>query len=123
MLKRSIHSSAFASRAYETKPYAGVITMFRAKQVPDWKGMDFSDLTNGWGRFVQRVDVEVVDSTHQFMFDEPAVRELATKFKACLHRAQQRQLMRASRISTMGGRISRISNPPPAPTTVRPRSE
>jgi thioesterase domain-containing protein len=121
-VKKVVEANQQASRSYEVKPYPGVIAMFRAKQQPDWRGMDFSDLTNGWGRFAKRVDVEVVDSTHQFMFDEPAVRELATKFKACLHRAQQRQVMRASRVSTMGGRVSRLSSPALSPATARRKS-
>jgi thioesterase domain-containing protein len=121
-VKKVVEANQRASRSYDVKPYPGVITMFRAKQQPDWRGMDFSDLTNGWGRFAKRVDVEIVDSVHQFMFDEPAVLELAAKFKVCLHRAQQRQAMRASRVSTLGGKVSRLSNPPPPPSTL-PRSE
>jgi aspartate racemase len=121
-LRKVIGANQRASRSYEPQPYPGVITLFRASQQPNWPGMDFSDLTNGWKRFAARVDVEVVDATHQHMFDEPAVQELVRKFSACQQRAYQRTALRVSRISTMGGTPTRVSDPsiPPRPSSQRP---
>lgn len=86
-LQRVIAANQKASRRYVVKPYAGTICLFRAQQKPDWPGMDFSDETNGWGRYAQHVEVEHIDSNHQQLFEEPAVRELAKKFSARHRRA------------------------------------
>jgi len=48
--------------------------------VPDWAGRDFSDLTNGWRKHAAYVDVEVIDATHNSLFADPAVQDLARRF-------------------------------------------
>jgi amino acid adenylation domain-containing protein len=110
-------ASERASRSYDVQPYSGIVTLFRAGTQPEWPGMDFSDPKNGWGRYVRRVDVEVVDAEHQQIFDEPCVFDTARRFEAHLLRAHERVSMRSSRLSTMGGKRIRTgtTDPPVAP--------
>jgi thioesterase domain-containing protein len=121
-LQLVVHANQTASRSYEVHPYPGTVTLFRASLQPIWPGMEFDDVTNGWDRFAERVDVEVVDTNHMRMFDEPAVRELARKFESCLGRAYQRTALRASRVSTIGGTPRRTSISAQRVSTERPRS-
>jgi thioesterase domain-containing protein len=79
-LQDVIRANRYASRSYKVRPYRGIVTMFRAGDVPDWAGRDFSDLTNGWSKHASHVDVEVIDATHNSLFADPAVQALARRF-------------------------------------------
>lgn len=85
-LQDVIRANRYASRTYKIKPYRGVVTMFRAADVPYLPGRDVSDLSNGWSKHAH-VDVEVIDATHNSLFGEPAVRCLAQRFLERFHRA------------------------------------
>lgn len=99
-LHSTIIESAFyrALAAYDTKPYDGVITLYRPKLTPlhvfspDRQiNIDrrFIYHDNGWGPFAQRVDVTEVPGTHDSMVLEPNVRVLAAHLRRALDRTEE----------------------------------
>ena len=62
-----------ALRDYVPRPYAGKVTLFRAKTRPLLS--DYSD-DLGWGRFVSTVDVRPIDGNHDTILHPPCVGEL-----------------------------------------------
>ena len=95
----SLHSrvieAAFyrALEKYETRPYPGVITLYRPKLTPlHVFGPDrqinidrrFIYPDNGWGPYAERVDVTEVPGDHDRMVLEPAVRVLASNIRGKL---------------------------------------
>jgi thioesterase domain-containing protein/acyl carrier protein len=73
------------SSRYVPAAYAGRLTLFRARAVPQAIGTDFSDPYLGWGRLAARgVDVRPVPGDHLSLLDEPHVGALAMSLRACL---------------------------------------
>jgi thioesterase domain-containing protein len=74
-----------AMLAYRPKPFAGRITLFRARKQP----LLLYDPTLGWGDFAREgVSVNVVPGTHETILEEPVVHVLARELKICLLEAQ-----------------------------------
>jgi thioesterase domain-containing protein len=78
---------------YELRPWPGVITLFRPKlDVAHVLGpgrmtnarREFVFHDNGWGPYVERVDVHEVPGDHDSMVLEPNVRVLAAKLRKCI---------------------------------------
>lgn len=70
---------------YQPKPYAGHITLFRAKKQP----LFCVDPALGWEKLAREgVAVNVIPGTHEKMLQEPNVQILAAELRACLAEAQ-----------------------------------
>lgn len=78
---------------YTVRPYPGVLTLFRPKleiehvlgpgrMINSQREFVFPD--NGWGPYVQRLDVYEVPGNHDSMVLEPNVRVLANKLQQCI---------------------------------------
>jgi thioesterase domain-containing protein len=95
----ALHSTAIeaafyrALERYDTKPYDGVITLYRPalsplhvfgpdRQINIDRRFIYDD--NGWGPFCQRIDVTEVPGDHSGMVLEPNVRVLAGHLRAQL---------------------------------------
>ena len=87
-IRNVIEANERASRNYKTKPYSGKITLLRASILPNWRGVDFSDTTNGWSQFAESVDVRPVNCRHQHILDHPALDEVVEVFRERLQAAQ-----------------------------------
>jgi phthiocerol/phenolphthiocerol synthesis type-I polyketide synthase D len=75
--------------AYRPEPYAGRVLLFRALTNPDWPGMVFDDVTNGWQELARGgVQVVSVPGMHQQLLDPPWVDTLAAEFSRALAHAQ-----------------------------------
>ncbi len=73
------HWRAFV--AYKPRPYPGSAYLFRVKKQP----LGAFDMDLEWKQFIQNgLHVHVVPGTHDGIFDEPFVRELASQMKTCL---------------------------------------
>jgi thioesterase domain-containing protein/acyl carrier protein len=82
-----------ALERYTLRPYPGVVTLFRPKlEVAHVLGAgrmtnarrEFVFHDNGWGAYVDRLDVHEVPGDHDSMVLEPNVRVLATKLQKCI---------------------------------------
>ena len=74
---------------YKPKPYAGEITLFRAKK----QGLTNFNHTLGWEALVDgRVEVTVIPGTHESMLQEPNVQIIATELKKLLIDAQSKHI-------------------------------
>ena len=74
-----------AAKAYVPQAYPGVVTLFRATEAPEsWLRSATTDPQLGWGQVAGAVKVEEIPCHHFNLFDEPYVRILAEKLKACL---------------------------------------
>jgi amino acid adenylation domain-containing protein len=67
--------------AYEVKPYAGEITVLRAKRQPLWCSYD---PTLGWGQYSEHTSIRLVAGSHRTLLDEPYVRSLARELQRAL---------------------------------------
>jgi amino acid adenylation domain-containing protein/non-ribosomal peptide synthase protein (TIGR01720 family) len=76
-----------AVRKYEPRLYPGGLTLFRAEQQPD---TDWAQSpTFGWSKFVRGpVEVHYVPGHHDNIIVEPYVKELGSKLRQCLAKAQ-----------------------------------
>jgi amino acid adenylation domain-containing protein len=75
-----------AHTAYEPKPYAGRVTLFRAMEQP--RGI-YENRTLGWGPLVKGgLDIYDTPGHHGAIVREPRSRVLAVQLKAALHKAQ-----------------------------------
>ncbi len=86
---------------YEPKPWNGRAHLFRARldDAIEWSGIKLeNDL--GWQHLVQELAVAEVTGDHNSMCEEPHVRVLADRVRACLDEANQRMTKKT---------------PPPAP--------
>jgi thioesterase domain-containing protein/acyl carrier protein len=73
------------SHHYEPAHYSGRLTLFRASDVPEVVGTDFSDPYLGWGRWVAGgIEVRPVPGDHISLLEEPQVRALGLSLRACL---------------------------------------
>ena len=70
-----------ACRDYVPRPYAGKLTLFRAKTRPLLGGC-FDDL--GWGRYVGAVDVRSINGDHETILHPPHVGELTRQLAELL---------------------------------------
>lgn len=89
-IRQVVRANDRAAVTFRPAKYPGRVHLFRATLTPeDWIGRRFDDETNGW-RTVAEGGVEVIPiaGTHQFIFDEPAVLDLAPKFAKALGEAQ-----------------------------------
>jgi thioesterase domain-containing protein/acyl carrier protein len=99
----ALHSTAIeaafyrALDAYEVKPYAGTITLYRPRLNPVHvfgpdrlanadRRLLFHD--NGWGELCEHIDVSEVPGDHDRMVLEPSVRVLADRLRAALDEAE-----------------------------------
>jgi thioesterase domain-containing protein/acyl carrier protein len=73
--------------AYSPRPYAGQVTLFRARK----QRLLNLDPTSGWGDLAASVVVNVIPGTHENMLEEPHVHALASELKTCLIEAQARR--------------------------------
>ncbi|MDQ3738475.1 MAG: SDR family NAD(P)-dependent oxidoreductase [Actinomycetota bacterium] len=100
-LHSTVIESAFyrAIDRYETRPWDGVITLYRPKLTPlHMLGPDrqinihrrFIYDDNGWGPFCRRIDVIEVPGDHDAMVLEPNVRVLAAHLRQALQQADER---------------------------------
>ena len=72
---------------YHPQPYAGEITLFRAKK----QGLSNFNHSLGWDALVgDRVNVTVVPGTHESMLQEPNVQIVAAKLRSLLEVAAQK---------------------------------
>jgi amino acid adenylation domain-containing protein len=72
---------------YHPEPYAGEITLFRAKK----QGLSNFAHTLGWDVLAgDRVNVTVIPGTHESMLQEPSVQIVATKLRALLQDSANR---------------------------------
>ncbi len=83
---RTLRTHTEAWRHYTPQPYAGQITLFRAKEQPEHAALE-PDM--GWGRFaLGGVEIHHVPGDHLSMIHEPHVQILAERLKQCLDQAQ-----------------------------------
>ena len=73
-----------AAEEYHPSFYDGPLHLFRAMRVPDWPGCRFDDPLCGWGSLAPKIEVIPIDSYHQNMMDEPAVREVGARLEAVI---------------------------------------
>jgi thioesterase domain-containing protein/acyl carrier protein len=93
-----------AARKYEGRTYGEQITLFRATEVDQnmlrefqEAGVDYFEPTFGWSSFsTEPVNVEQVPGYHETMLQEPHVRVLAQRLKACLAKAEMAELVEIS---------------------------
>jgi thioesterase domain-containing protein len=72
---------------YYPAPYAGEITLFRAKK----QGLSNFNHTLGWDTLAaDRVNVTVIPGTHESMLQEPNVQIVATKLRNLLEASAKR---------------------------------
>jgi amino acid adenylation domain-containing protein len=77
-----IEANLRASRCYVPKPYAGRLTLFRARTQPFFCGHR-ADL--GWSKFARGgVATHIIPGTHDSILKEPHVKTLAEGFRAAL---------------------------------------
>jgi thioesterase domain-containing protein len=88
VLRRVSVAHEHALRTYRASAYDGSLHLFRAALQPDWEGVVFDDVTNGWGALARGgVEVVTVPGTHQFILDPPWVHTLTAEFAKALRRA------------------------------------
>jgi oxalate---CoA ligase len=86
-VRDDFHYHRWLSLQYVPAAYAGRLTVFRASDVPQVIGTDFSDPCLGWGRFATGdIEVRPVPGNHLSLLREPHVGALARSLKACLDR-------------------------------------
>jgi amino acid adenylation domain-containing protein len=86
-IHRVMRANRDAIARYVYERYPGRIVLFRALRRPSWAGLSFDDPQNGWGSVVEGgVDVVPIDGSHQRMFDEPAVQQVAENLRKILER-------------------------------------
>ena len=87
-LNRSISAALVSYQAYQFRPYRGSLTLIRAGDNPSYLGG--TDSTRGWGKVaLGGVDVHIVSGTHDTLFQQPNVAEVARHLRCCLSRAHQ----------------------------------
>jgi thioesterase domain-containing protein len=67
----------------------GTGTLFRAREesaIGLWTGVEV-DEKNGWGRYLDSVDLQICPGNHTTLCEEPHVRKLASKLRDALDRA------------------------------------
>ncbi|EEF60979.1 Thioesterase [Pedosphaera parvula Ellin514] len=64
-----------------SKPYAGKVTLFRTRGQPLFCSLD-DDFC--WGALVGALEIRRIPGSHESIFMEPDVKELANELKACL---------------------------------------
>jgi acyl-CoA synthetase (AMP-forming)/AMP-acid ligase II/thioesterase domain-containing protein/acyl carrier protein len=80
--REAMEANLRASREYVCQPYAGRVTLFRARTRPLFRPLQ-ADL--GWGKLAQHgVDVRVVPGHHGSILKEPYVRRLAVQLQEAL---------------------------------------
>jgi thioesterase domain-containing protein len=71
-----------AAGAYLPRPFAGMITLFRAEGPSDVVGVELTEPTMGWGSLAESgLKVHSIPGTHDAIFREPHVRVLAEKLE------------------------------------------
>jgi hypothetical protein len=67
-----------------SRPYGGRVTLFRTKGQPMFCSLE-EDF--GWGKLVRGgVDIQMIAGSHESIFIEPNVRQLAGRLKSCLNK-------------------------------------
>ncbi len=85
-VKQVRRSCALAETNYRVQPYAGKILLFRAAE-RGLRGLE--DPGAGWEKYaLGGVEVHELDGDHGNILNEPGVRSLAAKLRACLDGAQ-----------------------------------
>jgi acyl transferase domain-containing protein/thioesterase domain-containing protein len=81
---------AVAEGRYRATPWpGGKGTLFRAREesaIGLWTGVEV-DERNGWGRYLDSVEVQLCSGNHTTLCEEPHVRKLAAKLRDALDRA------------------------------------
>jgi thioesterase domain-containing protein len=81
-IRDDFHYHFWLSGRYTPAPYAGRLTLFRATDVPEIVGTDFSDPYLGWGRLAAGgVEVRPVPGDHMTLLHEPQVGVLARSLR------------------------------------------
>ncbi|MCC6694567.1 MAG: amino acid adenylation domain-containing protein [Candidatus Hydrogenedentes bacterium] len=84
-LNRSISAALVSYQAYQFQSYPGSLTLIRAGDNPSYLGG--TDTTRGWGKVaLGGVDVHIVPGTHDTLFQQPYVSEVARHLRCCLER-------------------------------------
>ncbi len=92
-----LHLNALA--AHVSRPYPGKVTLFRTRGQPVFCSLE-EDF--GWGRLVSGgVDIRLVPGSHESIFMEPAVRQLAEELRACLEEKAEEQKGEQEAIATI----------------------
>jgi thioesterase domain-containing protein len=87
-IRDDYHYHRWLSQQYAPAPYAGRLTLFRAIEVPERIGTDFSDPYLGWGRLAAGgVDVRPVPGDHLSLLARPHVGSLARSLRDTLARS------------------------------------
>lgn len=83
VVTRVVNINTELSHNYVPRYYDGPVWLYRATETQR-AGFDFSDPTNGWGKFTRSVEVREIKTTHQTIMDPPGVEELVHHFKKAL---------------------------------------
>jgi thioesterase domain-containing protein/acyl carrier protein len=106
MLDENQQANRRALVQYAPRAYPGRLTLFRAEVRPSVVGVCFDDPHLGWGALAEQgVEVHSIPGTHHSIFDEPNVRVLADKLKACLSQETGSERRRRSRGTPPGGKL------------------
>jgi thioesterase domain-containing protein len=75
-------------RTHVSRPYAGKVTVFLAKETPE---LSSEDARVGWGRLASGgFEVYEIDCAHDDILREPNVQVLAKRLAACITRESNR---------------------------------
>jgi thioesterase domain-containing protein len=86
-LRRAEEALEEAVSRYEPRPYAGKVTLFRARYHPPGP----ADETLGWGKLAAgELKIYEVPGDHSTMMREPGVRVIAERLRACLEQGGPR---------------------------------
>jgi amino acid adenylation domain-containing protein len=92
--RRLVETSYVAWQSYVPKPYAGNVTLFRARARPLFRSLS-PDL--GWGQVARDgVDIRIVPGHHWSIMTEPHVRALADHVRDALEKAEDRAAVATS---------------------------
>jgi len=76
-------------KEYVPRPYAGRVTLFRARAQDLFTPATVADL--GWGSVATGgIDIRTIPANHRNLFDPPHVQVFAQRLQACLAEARQR---------------------------------
>ncbi len=89
----SLESSHAAHRAYQPRPYAGAVALFKARTRPLFR-LEQPDL--GWSQLARGgVEVHIVPGSHANLLREPHVQHLAAALRHSLDAAERATLAQA----------------------------
>ncbi len=87
-IQRVTEANLYAMNDYVPQLYPGRVTLFRAMLAQVAEGW-YCDPYLGWGKLAaQGIEIQEIPGLHTKMFDEPQVKVVAEKLRACLDKAQ-----------------------------------